>query len=324
MGTTHRLTFSRSITFTLTHDCPWHCQYCGFRTDSEGLLPDRELTRLSQQIKHYSIDEALLISGERPGSMAHIRTELNQRGFADFIDFAIHVAQTALAAGALPHGNFGALTESDLARLRPWHVSMGLMLENIHDYPWAPQKKAKARLNTLMAAGKLKIPFTSGLLLGMGESRTSRFESLEALADLHLRYGHLQEILLQNFVPNHRSPLQFIPEPLTVNDFAELILFWKDRCPDVPVQIPPNLTPFWPELIPLASDLGGISFARDEVNQDHPWQTEETYRQTAQSAGAVLEPRLAIYDRFIDPTWLDPALLAKVKTAQEKLTKVSF
>ncbi|MFQ3671616.1 MAG: 7,8-didemethyl-8-hydroxy-5-deazariboflavin synthase subunit CofG [Verrucomicrobiia bacterium] len=306
------LTYSRSLTFTLTHDCPWHCAYCGFRTDSEGWLPDSEIDRLCHLVRHHHLHEALLISGEAPGQLPHLRAQLRQRGHRDFIDFANSIAQRALHAGALPHGNYGALNETQLARLRPFHVSMGLMLENIHDHPWAPQKRAAGRLATLNAAGRLRIPFTSGLLLGLGESTASRLLSLDALAESHRRYGHLQEILLQPFQPNARSPLRHIPNPTGPDDFITLITAWHDRCPDVPIQIPPTLVPFWTQLLPLSDDLGGISPARDEVNPNHPWAHENHYRTLTASVGRTLLPRLPVYPRYINPTWIDPLLLPSV------------
>lgn len=313
------LTYSRSITLTLTHDCPWHCAYCGFRTDREGWLPAETLARLCAQIQKSAIHEALLISGELPGRLPHLRTELLQRGFPDFVHFANHVAARALAAGALPHGNYGALSEDQLLRLRPFHVSMGLMLENIHDHPWAPEKHAAGRLATLEAAGRLRIPFTSGLLLGLGETPASRLHSLDALAASHHRHRHLQEILLQPFSPNSRSPLQTKPTPLDPDAFLLLIEHWRQICPDVPIQIPPNLTPFWTELAHVIDDLGGISPNPDEVNPDHPWASEQIYSAQAAALGRPLQPRLAVYDRFIHPDWIDPSLLPRVQATRNRL-----
>ncbi|GAB4251961.1 MAG: 7,8-didemethyl-8-hydroxy-5-deazariboflavin synthase subunit CofG [Candidatus Methylacidiphilales bacterium] len=313
------LTYSRSLTFTLTHDCPWHCAYCGFRTEEEGWLPWVEVDRLCALIPHHAIHEALIISGEQPGRLPHLKRELQRQGFHDFIDLANAIALRALSAGALPHGNYGALREDQLARLRPLHVSLGLMLENIRDYPWAPEKRAAGRMATIEAAGRLRIPFTSGLLLGLGETPASRLESLDALAASHHRHGHLQEILLQPFQPNARSPLRFAPDPLGPEDFLHLMAEWRQRCPDVPIQVPPNLVPFWPELASDLDDLGGISPARDEVNPDHPWAQENLYRAEAARLGRRLTPRLAVYDRYLDPAWIDAKLLNQARTLRAQL-----
>ncbi len=317
------LTYSRSLTFTLTHDCPWHCAYCGFRTEGEGWIAEAEIDRLCHLIGLRHIHEALLISGEAPGRLPHLKAELGHRSHSDFISLANAIADRALAAGALPHGNYGALSEPELARLRPHHVSMGLMLENVRDHPWAPEKRAAGRLATLNAAGRLRIPFTSGLLLGLGETPVSRLESLDALATSHQCHGHLQEILLQPFVPNAHSPLQHVPDPLGPDDFLNLIAEWRQRCPDVPVQVPPNLVPFWSEIASAIDDLGGISPARDEVNPDHPWAAEERYCQQAAQVGCQLTPRLAVYDRFLQPDWIDPALLPRAQALRARLAPAS-
>jgi 7,8-didemethyl-8-hydroxy-5-deazariboflavin synthase CofG subunit len=300
------LTYSKSITLTLTHDCPWHCSYCGFRSDGEGLLSDEHLAKLLAQARQQGAREALLISGENPAQLPHIRQELTQRGFVDFIAFAIHVAAQAIHSGLLPHGNYGALSQQALQRLRPWHVSMGVMLENIQDFPHiAAEKRSRGRLNTLEAAGRARIPFTSGILTGLGETMTSLLESLDALADTHRHHGQLQEILIQNYIPNHGSQLQPSTPPLSLDDYLKLITHWRQLCPDVPIQIPPNLNPFWKDLLPYIDDLGGISLSRDEVNPLNPWAPLETYTHAAHQAGRALQERYAIYPRFINSEWLD-------------------
>lgn len=308
------LTWSSSVTFTLTHDCPWHCAYCGFRTDREGLISEEEIDRLLARAREQGAREALLISGEHPGSLVHIREQLAARGFGDFWDFAIHVARRALDGGLFPHGNYGALGGAVLRRLRPFHVSMGVMLENIVDLPGiAPEKKAAGRLATLDAAGRCRIPFTSGILIGLGEEPESRFRSLDALAGLHHRHGHLQEILIQNYVPNAASRGRLAGEVPGLEDYRRLVEYWRGICPGVPVQIPPNLNPHWRELLPWTDDLGGISTNRDEVNPQSPWQPAEEYRRAAAAAGRELCERLPVYERFIQPGWVDEALLGRIR-----------
>jgi FO synthase len=314
MGVERVITWSSSVTLTLTHDCPWRCAYCGFRTEREGLLSEEGLEAILEAGRVQGAREALLISGEHPGTLPHVREELRARGFEDFTAFAIHAAGRALDAGLLPHGNYGALSEPQLRRLRPWHVSMGVMLENVEDDPGlAPEKKAAGRLATIEAAGRLRIPFTSGILIGVGETEASRFRSLDALAALHARHGHLQEILIQNFVPNPGSDARLGALPVPgVEEVARLARHWRARCPDVPVQIPPNLNLQWRQLLGEASDLGGISTRRDEVNPTRPWAPEAAYREACEATGARLRERLAVYDRFIGPEWIDSALLPRV------------
>jgi FO synthase len=315
------LTYSRSLTLTLTHDCPWHCAYCGFRSDQEGLLSDKTLDLLLSQAQKQGAREALLISGEHPGQMPHIRKELSQRGFQDFIDFAIYVAGRALHTGLLPHGNYGALNRQQLERLRPFHVSMGVMLENIDDLPAiAPEKKSLGRLKTLEAAGQAKIPFTSGILIDLGETPESRFRSLDALAESHRTHGQLQEILIQNYIPNHASQHRLPPAHLEKDDYLTLIAYWRNICPGVPIQIPPNLNPYWRELLPLIDDLGGISLNRDEVNPLNPWFPVRDYEQASALAGRTLEERLAVYPSHLNAEWIDPTLLLQLQTTHPSLT----
>lgn len=314
---TRPLSYSRSITLTLTHDCPWHCAYCGFRTDQEGLLSEDSLNLLLARAHAQGAREALLICGENPEQLPHIREELRLRGHHDFLAFAIHVAQRALESGLLPHGNYGALNRKQFERLRPFHVSMGVMLENIDDLQAiAPEKKSIGRLKTLEAAGLAKVAFTSGILIGLGETPESRFRSLDALVESHHRHGQLQEILIQNYIPNNNSRKQLTPQTVSLEDYLQLIAHWRKICPQVPVQIPPNLNPYWRELLPFIDDLGGISLNRDEVNPLNPWSPVAVYETAALAAGRNLKERLAVYPGHIHPGWLDPKLLDRCTALQ--------
>lgn len=298
------VTYSRSLTFVLTHDCPWHCAYCGFRTDHEGLLSETTLEALIHEAVAGGAKEALLISGERPDSLAHIRGELTLRGFSDFWEFANHVADRCAAAGLFPHGNFGRMAESELGRIRPHFVSMGMMLESVEDSPpVAPEKRSAGRIAGMEAAGKARIPFTSGILVGWGESQSSRLDSLACLADLHARHSHLQEILIQRYVPNEGSRWPAGPGP-TLAEYRELMERWKHWAPDVAIQIPPNLEPRWRELLPWLDDLGGISWARDEVNPTRAWDTLNVYEVACRGAGRDLVERLPVYDSHQTTEWL--------------------
>ncbi|MEM6883976.1 MAG: 5-amino-6-(D-ribitylamino)uracil--L-tyrosine 4-hydroxyphenyl transferase CofH [Verrucomicrobiota bacterium] len=308
------VTYSPSLTITLTHDCPWHCRYCGFRSDSDGLISDQNIESKLEQAVRLGVREVLLISGERPNTLPHIRRELRRRGYTDFIDFACSVAERAVAAGLLPHGNYGAMGRKDFERCRTSHVSMGVMLENIEDAPeTAPEKRALSRLSTIRNAGEAKVPFTSGILIGLGESRESRFRSLDTLAALHDEFGHLQEIIIQNFIPNEGSALRLSPNAPDLVDYQELIRYWKEICPEVSVQVPPNVNPYWEILLPELTDIGGISPERDEVNPQSPWQELDAYRSRARAHGVELRERLAVYNHFLTSEWVDESLLAMVE-----------
>jgi len=300
------VTYSRSITLVLTHDCPWHCGYCGFRSDEEGLISDEEMDRVIANAVEGGAREVLMISGERPGSMPHIARELTRRGYRDFWEMAKRVAERCRQAGLFPHGNFGRMTEDEFMRLRPAFVSMGLMLESVVNEPgMSPEKRVEGRISGLEAAGRARIPFTSGILVGWGESQSSRLQSLRVLSDLHDNYGHLQEILIQRYVPNEGSrwPAGLPPR---LEEYQEMILAWKEWAPGVAVQIPPNLEPRWEALLPWMDDLGGISWARDEVNPTRPWAKLEQYEKACIRAGRKLMERLPVYASHQSADWLDP------------------
>jgi FO synthase len=313
------ITYSPSLTVPLTHDCPWRCAYCGYRSDNEGLISDPEFNRLLDLAARQGATEILFLSGEIPDTLPHIRRELAARGFADFIGFTRHACERALERGFLPHTNIGAMSRAQFDRLADVNASMGLMLENVDDTfnrTIAPEKSAAGRLRTLAAAGEARVPYTSGILIGLGESRDSRLRSLEALAELHARHGHLQEIILQNFIPNAGSRLRGAPPELRLEDYVELIEHWRRIAPDVAIQIPPNINPHWRELLPLVDDLGGISAEGDLVNPLNPWSLPKVYAEACAAHGLELRHRWPVYDRFIERGWVAERVAAVLRTRQ--------
>ena len=256
LNSARTITFSPSHTLPLTHDCPWDCTYCGYRSDRDGLISEAEFNRGLDIAARAGATEILFLSGEVPDSLPHLRRELQERGFPDFIAFVRWACERALEAGFLPHSNIGAMSDADFERLAPVNASMGLMLENVDDAfnrTVAPRKSASGRLRTLEAAGRARVPYTSGILIGLGESLESRLRSLDALAEVHARHGHLQEIILQNYIPNAGSRLPARPDP-TLEEYHELIAHWRQVAPDVPIQIPPNINPHWRELLRWVDD----------------------------------------------------------------------
>lgn len=303
------LTWSPSLTVPLTHDCPWRCHYCGYRSDRQGLISEAELERLLGRAAEKQATEVLFLSGEIPGTLPHIREELTRRGHRDFVEFAHHACRRALDLGLLPHCNLGAMSVVQFARLAEVNASMGLMLENLDDafnQTVAPEKSAAGRLRAIAASGEARVPFTSGILIGLGESRESRIRSLDALAELQARYGHLQEIILQNFIPNTGSLLRQSPQSLSLEDYLELITHWRQVAPEVALQIPPNLNPFWKELISHIDDLGGISADGDLVNPDTPWEAPLVYARACAELGFELRHRWPVYDTFVERGWVSP------------------
>jgi 7,8-didemethyl-8-hydroxy-5-deazariboflavin synthase CofG subunit len=304
------ITYSPSFTLPVTRACANRCVYCGFRRDDDELMDLGEIDQWLGRAQKACAAELLILSGERVDEIPSIQDQLLGMGFTRFADYVAAVCRRALAQGFLPHTNFGILEWPEMALLRECNASMGLMLENadpsfgqrVH-----PQKDIAKRMSTIENAGRLKIPFTTGILIGLGEPPASRLASLQWIAGVHAQYRHIQEVILQNYVPNRGSALP--AWPLSLDDWNELIFFCKEKMPDVQVQIPPNLNPSWPDLIFAGGDdLGGISPEDDFVNPESPWQGISRYRSELESAGKFLIPRLPIYKTFYQKGWVSPAV----------------
>src|ERR671923_1950496 len=203
-----RVTFSRNVTLSLSRSCVSHCKYCAFATHRAQLHEPEEVERLIDRAARRGVKELLVLTGDDPGHHAGVRERLAELGFADFVAYVAWCCERALERGLLPHTNLGALSRGDLTRLREVTASQGLMLESLRSdlvaHQGSPTKDPALRLQTIRAAGELRIPFTSGILVGIGETSADRVEALEALAAVHAEHGHMQEVILQNYVPHRR------------------------------------------------------------------------------------------------------------------------
>jgi FO synthase len=205
-----RVTFSRNYTLSLSRTCQCYCKYCAFATHRAHIHAPEKVEALLDEALRRNTKELLVLTGERPEVNPQVAARLAEWGHEDFTSYAVWACERALERGMLPHTNLGVLSKGDLARLREVTASQGLMLESTAErlmetvHAGSPTKHPAPRLATIEAAGELKIPFTSGILVGIGETEEERVEALEALARLHERYGHLQEVILQNFVPHPR------------------------------------------------------------------------------------------------------------------------
>jgi FO synthase subunit 1 len=258
----------------------------------------------------HRVSEILLMSGEGLESLPGPKRQLAERNYPSLVEFAADVARRALKRGLLPHTNIGVLTEEELEHLKPLNASMGLMLENANEgfgRKVHPGKSISRRLETIAAAGRLQIPFTTGILVGLGETQGDRLKSLETLATIHDAYGHLQELIIQNYVPNTRSTIA--RHRLRLGEYEELISVSQRLMPDVPVQVPPNLNAHWLDCVRFgARDLGGVSTQPDSVNSARPWQPSAWYGRVLEEAGYRLVRRLPVYQRFIERGWVSPAV----------------
>jgi FO synthase len=330
-----RVTFSKKVFIPLTHLCRDTCGYCTFvhpprRGDAAYLTPEQVL-EIARAGRAAGCAEALFTLGDKPELKWKPAAEaLEAMGHATTLDYLASMAERVFKeTGLLSHLNPGLMTASDLTKLRRVSVSMGIMLETTAvrlgerggPHFGAPDKEPAARLATIEAAGEAKVPFTSGILIGIGETRGERIEALLALRDLHRAYGHLQEVIIQNFRAKPGTRMANAPEP----SFEELLwtvavarLIFGDT---LSVQAPPNLQePGYGHLIEAGiDDWGGVSpVTPDHVNPERPWPALEALAVESAKHGKVLTERLAVYPRYVhDKAWIDPALRPRVLTMSE-------
>ncbi|HWJ50780.1 MAG TPA: 5-amino-6-(D-ribitylamino)uracil--L-tyrosine 4-hydroxyphenyl transferase CofH [Solirubrobacteraceae bacterium] len=343
-----RVTFSRNLTLSLSRTCQCYCKYCAFATHQAHLYSPDEVMEILDGASKRQVKELLVLTGEKPEVNPEVAAKLAELGHEDFTAYVVWVCERALERGLLPHTNLGVLSRGDLARLREVTASQGLMLESISErlmetvHAGSPTKHPARRLETIAAAGELKIPFTSGILVGIGETEQERVESLEVLARVHEQHGHIQEVILQNFVPHQRyygqEPAQIADEaareywrtgvadhrpdlplpawacPVEIDDMKRLIAEARRLMPDVGIQIPPNLADWWGELVAAgATDLGGLSANGDHISPEHPFPSPHQVRKQLQADGVALTERLCVYPQYIDPEWIAPAVMDTIK-----------
>jgi FO synthase len=325
-----RITFSPKVFVPLTQLCRDRCGYCTFAQPPARLaapfLSPEDVLAIAEAGVRAGCHEALFTLGEAPEDRYPAAASwLADRGYASTIDYLVDMCSRVRdETGLLPHANAGALRRDQLAALRPVTASQGMMLETLAPLPChlhAPDKAPQRRLATLEAAGELAIPFTTGILVGIGEDRRDRIEALEAIAHAHRRHGHVQEVIVQNFLPKagtamHRSPACPTDELLWTIAVARLIL-----PPDVHVQAPPNLSDDPAALISAGiDDFGGISpVTADHVNPERAWPELGVLARATEAAGFVLAPRLTLYPTFATQPdrWLDPAMAFAVLDASD-------
>jgi FO synthase len=317
-----RVTYSPKVFVPLTMLCRDRCGYCTFakapaRLEAPYLSPD-EVLAIARAGEAAGCSEALFTLGERPEERYPIAaTWLREHGYASTVDYLVAMCQLVVTeTGLLPHANAGALYKEELAALRTVSASQGMMLESLNGeldcHRGSPDKTPDRRLATLEAAGELAIPFTTGILVGIGESRADRLAALSAIAESHRRWGHVQEVIVQNFLPKPGTSMHAWPacpddEYLWSVAAARLIL-----PADVHLQAPPNLSDDFAMLLQAGiDDWGGVSpVTADHVNPERPWPALDRLRQVTEASGLSLAPRLTIYPSFaLQPErWLDEAM----------------
>jgi FO synthase len=314
----------------LTTLCRDYCGYCTFRKDpgepgAFTMTPD-EVVALATAGARLGAKEALFSLGDKPEALfPEHRAFLRRHGHKTTLGYLRAVAGRVLdETGLLPHANPGLMSERDLAALREVDVSMGIMLETVSErllapgaaHDRAPDKVPARRVKTIALAGKLAIPFTTGILIGIGETHAERVDALLAIRDLHERYGHIQEVIVQNFRAKPAIPMRDWTDP-TADDLLRTVAVARLLLgPDMNIQAPPNLSSREFDRLPAAglNDWGGVSpLTPDHINPERPWPALADLRRRTEAAGHELRERLAIYPEFaVRPEFLDERLRARV------------
>lgn len=318
------VTYSPKVFLPVTNLCRDRCSYCTFRADPDDahawtMLPE-EIRACASRGKARGCVEALLCLGDKPEkAFRSYRSTLAVLGCGSTIEYVEHAARICLEEGLLPHTNAGVMTRDEMARLKRTNVSMGLMLENVSPrlrargeaHHHAPDKDPALRMETIRNAGELHIPFTTGILLGIGETAAERIASLAAIGTMHRQHGHIQEVIVQNFRAKPATSMAGRPEPSSI-DLAKTVAVARLMLREMNIQAPPNLSPYDHRLLLCAgiNDWGGISpLTPDYVNPEAPWPHLLVLQETCRAEGFELRPRLPIYAEYINrPGFLDPAL----------------
>jgi 7,8-didemethyl-8-hydroxy-5-deazariboflavin synthase CofG subunit len=325
------VSYSRKVFIPLTNICRDRCGYCTFRkdpweADAKTMTPD-DVLAVAEAGGKLGCKEALFSLGDKPEALyPEYRDELARLGYRRTLDYLHAACELVLQhTPLLPHANPGLMSYSDLARLKDLNASMGIMLESVSErllapgatHDDAPDKRPALRLKTIENAGKLQIPFTTGILIGIGETREERVDSLLAIRRLHEEYGHIQEVIIQNFRTKPTIPMKDCPEPTLLDMLQTVAVARLLLGGSMNIQAPPNLTPDSYQLLLLAgiNDWGGVSpLTIDFINPEAPWPKIKELGRVTGEVGLVLRERLAIYPEYITtyPAYMPLALRDRI------------
>lgn len=330
------VSYSPKVFIPLTRLCRDTCGYCTFRTDPASdphlYMTPEEVLDVARAGERLGCAEALFTLGERPEQrFPEAREWLRRRGHRSTLSYLREAAQLVLRETALwPHLNPGTMSRGEMTPLRDVSVSMGLMLENTSErlcgpggpHERAPSKRPRVRLRTMEAAGALRIPFTTGLLIGIGETAAERADTLLAIRESHARWGHIQEVIVQNFRAKPATPMAGADEPNTADVARTAAAARLVLGPEMNIQVPPNLTARGYETYLEAgiNDWGGISpLTIDYVNPEAPWPEIRILRERTEAAGLTLRPRLPVYPEYVlhRPDYIPPSLAGRLRAAAD-------
>src|SRR5438876_3851531 len=327
------VTYSRKIFLPVTNLCRDRCSYCTFRKDPTDpdawTMSPLEINDVLVRGSRQGCKEALMCLGDKPeAAFPQYRETLQQLGHRSTAEYVARACEMAIDRGFLPHTNAGVLSRDEMEMLKPVNVSLGLMLENVSPrlsqrgmpHFSAPDKHPSVRLRMIREAGELSIAFTTGILIGIGETLEERVDSLIAIRDLHEQFGHIQEVIVQNFRAKPDTRMAGFDEPDAMDiaktvAVARLLLGGKMN-----IQAPPNLNPNDHRLLLRAgiNDWGGISpVTRDYVNPEAAWPHVEKLAETCRDEGFTLRERLAIYDEYVDRPGFIPAGLRSITATRQ-------
>jgi len=308
------VTFSKKAFFNIVNMCRDTCSYCTYKSEPGeeklSLMSKQDIKNMLTLAKKYRCVEALFVTGERPEQKyLEAKEWLKKNGFASTPEYLVHASEMALEAGLFPHTNAGNLTLQELKELKKTNVSMGLMLENVSErlteknmpHYMAASKRPQERMQVLENAGNLRIPMTTGILVGIGETPGEIIESIFAIKKIHDRHGNIQEVILQNFQPKQDTKMKDFPSaPETY--FKIIVALTRIIMPKMNIQIPPNLSPesYQSFLSVGINDWGGISpLTPDYVNPEFSWPEIKKVDQNSKNAGYELKCRFPIYPEFV-------------------------
>ena len=307
------VTFSKKAFFNIVNLCKDTCSYCTYKAEPEedklSLMSKQQILELLQLAKKYRCVETLFVTGEQPEQRyQEARNWLKENGFKSTAEYLIHSSELALELGLFPHTNAGNLNFEEMKELKKTNVSMGIMLENISErltergmpHYLAASKRPNARLQVLENSGKLGIPMTTGILVGIGETIEEVIDSILAIRELHRKYGNIQEVILQNFQPKPDTVMKNEPSA-DENYFKTIVALSRIIMPEMNIQIPPNLSPksYQSFLSVGINDWGGISpLTPDFVNPEFAWPEINKVDRDTKDAGFELKCRFPVYPEF--------------------------
>ena len=325
------VTFSKKAFFNIINLCKDTCSYCTYKAEPGdvklSLMSKKQISELLELAKKYKCVEALFVTGEQPEQKyPEAREWLKKNGFKSTTEYLIHSSELALELGLFPHTNAGNLNFDEMKELKKTNVSMGIMLENVSErltergmpHYLAASKRPKTRLAILENSGKLKIPMTTGILVGIGETIEEVIDSIFAIKQLHQKYGNIQEVILQNFQPKQDTVMKNIPSA-DENYFKTIVALSRVIMPEMNIQIPPNLSPkSYQSFLSIGiNDWGGISpLTPDFVNPEFSWPEISKVDEYSKNAGFDLKCRFPIYPEFF--SFISKELRDKMSVIENK------